>query len=81
MSSLVVAYEQLLLDNVGTVRTVESAIRNVTWFLPGRFNDADIASEGRACARSPFDLYLAGQGFSADLPSLLSPLRRLVLPR
>ncbi|KAL1413369.1 hypothetical protein Q8F55_001129 [Vanrija albida] len=45
-SSVVAAYEQLLVDNVSTVRTVESAIRNVTWFLPGRFADADIASEG-----------------------------------
>lgn len=46
MSQLVAAYEQLLIDNVSTVNTVESAIRNVTWFLPGRFADADIASEG-----------------------------------
>ncbi|GMK59154.1 hypothetical protein CspeluHIS016_0701690 [Cutaneotrichosporon spelunceum] len=46
MSNLVQAYEQLLIDNVSTVNTVESAIRNVTWFLPGRFADADIASEG-----------------------------------
>lgn len=46
-STIVTAYEQLLLDNVQTVQTVESAIRNVTWFLPGRFADGDIASEGR----------------------------------
>jgi peroxin-16 len=45
-STLVAAYEQLLLDNVSTVTTVESTIRNVTWFLPGRFADGDIASEG-----------------------------------
>lgn len=45
-SKLVAAYEQLLLDNVSTVHTVEGAIRNVTWFLPGRFADGDIASEG-----------------------------------
>lgn len=51
MSQLVQAYEQLLLDNVSTVNTVESAIRNVTWFLPGRFADADIASEGRESPR------------------------------
>lgn len=53
MSRLVAAYEQLLLDNVSTVSTVESAIRNVTWFLPGRFNDADIASEGREYGAQP----------------------------
>jgi peroxin-16 len=45
-SSLVTAYEGLLINNVSTVQTVESAIRNVTWFLPGRFEDAEVASEG-----------------------------------
>lgn len=46
-SHLVDAYEKLLVDNISTVNTVESTIRNVTWFLPGRFADADVASEGR----------------------------------
>ncbi|KAL7423423.1 hypothetical protein Q5752_001003 [Cryptotrichosporon argae] len=44
--SLVDAYESLLVHNLSTVNTVESAIRNVTWFLPGRFADAELASEG-----------------------------------
>jgi hypothetical protein len=47
MSSLVQAYEKLLLDNVSTVRSVESGLRNLTWLLPGRFADAEVASEGR----------------------------------
>jgi hypothetical protein len=47
MSNLVKAYENLLLDNVSTVRSVESGLRNLTWLLPGRFADADVASEGR----------------------------------
>jgi len=47
MSTLVNAYENLLVDNVGTVRSVESGLRNLTWLLPGRFADADVASEGR----------------------------------
>lgn len=56
-SAVVAAYEQLLVDNVSTVRTVESAIRNVTWFLPGRFADADIASEGRESVRAAVGLH------------------------
>ena len=47
MSTLVNAYENLLVDNVGTVRSVESGLRNLTWLLPGLFADADVASEGR----------------------------------
>ena len=47
MDTLVNAYENLLVDNVGTVRSVESGLRNLTWLLPGRFEDADVASEGR----------------------------------
>ena len=39
-------YDQLLLDNISAVATIESGIRNVTWLLPGRFQDAEVASEG-----------------------------------
>lgn len=46
MSNLVQAYERLLVNNVDTVRSVESGLRNLTWLLPGRFEDADVASEG-----------------------------------
>lgn len=45
MSNLVSIYEKLLLDNVATVRSIESGIRNLTWLLPGRFEDAEVASE------------------------------------
>ncbi|WVQ81980.1 hypothetical protein IAT38_004107 [Cryptococcus sp. DSM 104549] len=40
------AYHSLLLSNLTTVQTIESAISNVTWLLPGRFEDAEVASEG-----------------------------------
>ncbi|WVW85740.1 hypothetical protein I302_107778 [Kwoniella bestiolae CBS 10118] len=40
------AYHSLLLSNLSTVQTIESALSNVTWFLPGRFEDAELASEG-----------------------------------
>ena len=40
------AYERFLLNNLATVKTIESSLRNVTWLLPGRFEDAELASEG-----------------------------------
>jgi hypothetical protein len=45
-SRLVNSYENLLRENAAAIGSVESAIRNFTWFLPGRFADAEIASEG-----------------------------------
>jgi hypothetical protein len=59
MNTLVKAYENLLVDNVGTVRSVESGLRNLTWLLPGRFEDADVASEGRM-SFNPFVFQLMG---------------------
>jgi hypothetical protein len=59
MNTLVTAYENLLVDNVGTVRSVESGLRNLTWLLPGRFEDADVASEGRM-SFNPFVFQLMG---------------------
>ena len=46
MTSLVSTYESLLLSNLSAVRAIESGLRNVTWLLPGRFEDAELASEG-----------------------------------
>ncbi|WVQ68220.1 uncharacterized protein L199_006427 [Kwoniella botswanensis] len=40
------AYHSLLLCNLSTVQTIESGLSNITWFLPGRFEDAELASEG-----------------------------------
>jgi peroxin-16 len=58
MNTLVKAYENLLVDNVGTVRSVESGLRNLTWLLPGRFEDADVASEGRMSSLLKFIIEL-----------------------
>ena len=44
--SIVQAYEDLLVSNLGAVQSIESGIRNVSWLLPGRFQDAELASEG-----------------------------------
>jgi peroxin-16 len=45
MSTLLAQYEAFLVDNVSTISSVESTLRTLTWFLPGRFKDAELASE------------------------------------
>ncbi|OWZ31130.1 peroxin-16 [Cryptococcus neoformans AD2-60a] len=40
------AYHSFLLSNLSAVQTIESSISNITWLLPGRFEDAEVASEG-----------------------------------
>ena len=47
MTALIRTYESLLLHNLSSARTLESALRNITYLLPGRFEDAEFASEGR----------------------------------
>lgn len=47
MSSTLEKYETFLVKNVSTISALESSLRSVTWFLPGRFKDADLASESR----------------------------------
>jgi len=56
MSSMLAKYEDFLVKNVSTISTLESSLRSVTWFLPGRFKDADLASEGRQYYDSSFSL-------------------------
>lgn len=45
MSLTLAKYENFLVKNVSTISTLESSFRSVTWFLPGRFKDADLVSE------------------------------------
>jgi peroxin-16 len=40
-------YEAWLLNNISAMSTLESSLRSLTWFLPGRFKDAELASETR----------------------------------
>lgn len=47
MSLSIAGYESFLINNVSTISTLESTLRSVTWFLPGRFKDAALASEAR----------------------------------
>ena len=47
MSAALARYESFLVNNVSTISTVESSLRSITWLLPGRFKDAELASEAR----------------------------------
>ncbi|KAG8735753.1 Peroxisomal membrane protein pex16 [Ceratobasidium sp. 428] len=35
-------YESFLISNASTISTIESSLRSLTWFLPGRFRDAEL---------------------------------------
>jgi len=48
MTSSKAIYESFLINNVSTISTLESSLRSITWFLPGRFRDAELASEARS---------------------------------
>ncbi len=58
MSSPVAHYENFLLNNASTISTVQSSLRSLTWFLPGRFKDADLASEARESPTTHFISFL-----------------------
>jgi peroxin-16 len=57
MTAVKQLYEGILLRNLSSVASIESAIRNITWLLPGRFEDSEIASEG--CESRPYSLGMA----------------------
>lgn len=52
MPSLLETYESLLVSNLSSLHQIEGGLRNVAWLLPGRFEDAEVASEGCACSFS-----------------------------
>nr|GAT44156.1 predicted protein [Mycena chlorophos] len=43
--------------STNTLATIESSIRTLTWFLPGRFKDAELASEALAASLNLFSMY------------------------
>ena len=47
MPSALAHYESFLINNVSVISTLESSLRSITWILPGRFKDAELASEAR----------------------------------
>ena len=54
MSSALARYESFLIHNGSTIASLESTLRSLTWFLPGRFKDAELVSE--ACPSIPTSL-------------------------
>ncbi|GAA5864797.1 hypothetical protein JCM8547_009235 [Rhodosporidiobolus lusitaniae] len=50
-------YEATLLANASRIASIESSLRTLTWFLPGRFHDAELASEGLYSALNLLGLY------------------------
>ncbi|PAV21941.1 peroxisome membrane [Pyrrhoderma noxium] len=57
MSSALAHYESFLLSNANTISTLESSLRSLTWFLPGRFKDAELASEALSASLNVVSLY------------------------
>ncbi|KDQ16718.1 hypothetical protein BOTBODRAFT_156651 [Botryobasidium botryosum FD-172 SS1] len=53
----IAAYESFLINNASTINTIESTLRSVTWFLPGRFKDAELASESLSASLNLITLY------------------------
>ncbi|KAJ7103567.1 peroxisomal membrane protein PEX16 [Mycena belliarum] len=56
-SSKAGGYESWLLNNMGAMSTLESSLRSLTWFLPGRFKDAELASEALAASLNLVSMY------------------------
>ncbi|KAJ7630902.1 peroxisomal membrane protein PEX16 [Roridomyces roridus] len=50
-------YEAWLVHNTSAMSTLESSLRSLTWFLPGRFKDAELASEALAASLNLVSMY------------------------
>ncbi|KAG6890372.1 hypothetical protein C0992_001962 [Termitomyces sp. T32_za158] len=57
MSKSIARYEAFLLENVSTISSLESSLRSITWFLPGRFKDAELASEALTSLLNVMSMY------------------------
>ena len=51
MWNLLRDYESFLLNNASQISSIEGSLRSFTYILPGRFHDAELASESRECCR------------------------------
>ncbi|MCO5598732.1 hypothetical protein L7F22_052830 [Adiantum nelumboides] len=61
-------YESFLLSNASQITSVESSLRSITYFLPGRFPDSELAGEAVYSALNLLGLY-----HDSILVRLLSP--------
>lgn len=50
-------YDDFLLNNASQITAVESSLRSITYFLPGRFKDAELAGEAIYSALNLLGLY------------------------
>lgn len=57
MTSIPAKYESFLVMNASTIGTIESSLRSLTWFLPGRFKDAEIVGEALNSTLNLLSLY------------------------
>ncbi|TCD62218.1 Peroxisomal membrane protein pex16 [Steccherinum ochraceum] len=57
MSSALAHYESFLVNNVSAISTLESSLRSITWILPGRFKDAELASEALSALLNSMSMY------------------------
>ncbi|KAJ4486061.1 peroxisomal membrane protein PEX16 [Lentinula aciculospora] len=57
MTASLARYESFLLKNVSTISTLESSLRTLTWLLPGRFKDAELASEALSASLNMMSMY------------------------
>ncbi|KAH9858131.1 peroxisome membrane protein [Lenzites betulinus] len=57
MSSLLAHYESFLVAHVSTISSLESSLRSITWILPGRFKDAELASEALSAILNVMSIY------------------------
>ncbi|KAF8632613.1 hypothetical protein AX15_001815 [Amanita polypyramis BW_CC] len=55
--SAIARYEAFLVKNVSTIASLESSLRSITWFLPGRFKDAELASEALSALLNAMSMY------------------------
>ncbi|KAI8987954.1 peroxisome membrane protein [Mycotypha africana] len=51
------SYENFLLKNASQITSIESSLRSLTYFLPGRFHDAELASQALYAAINLIGLY------------------------
>ena len=50
-------YDEFLLNNASQITAVESSLRSITYFLPGRFKDAELAGEAIYASLNLLGLY------------------------
>ncbi|KAI9619712.1 hypothetical protein H4Q26_014094 [Puccinia striiformis f. sp. tritici PST-130] len=65
-------YQDFLLSNATRITSIESTLRSLTWFLPGRFKDAELASESPLNLLSLYHDRIITQ-VAASLPSSQRP--------